>query len=244
MRLRNLTIVFLFVILFATGISLVYSNDDYHYKRVRAKLIMSDSIKLDVTYAIPTAKVPNERFPVLMELLPYRKDDSFFIRDAPFFDYFAKKGFVVARVDIRGTGSSDGTLVPFEYSERELQDAEEIIDQLSKMSWSNGNIGVFGKSWSAFNGIMMAFRAGKFGTMPALKAIMALHGSEDLYWNDIHYLDGTAHQDEYMASICHGKQRIGHITNKSQKTDYQKVHLKICLQIEHFMRRDSQGKNN
>jgi len=49
---------------------------------------------------------------------------------------------VTTKVDIRGTGTSTGKLVPYEYSDIELNDGAEIIEQLSKKSWSNGNVGV------------------------------------------------------------------------------------------------------
>lgn len=51
-----------------------------------------------------------ERFPVLLEYLPYRKTEG---RDGryPLFSYFVEQGYMVARVDIRGTGNSKGRLV-------------------------------------------------------------------------------------------------------------------------------------
>lgn len=86
------------------------------------------------------------RFPVLFEYLPYRKDDSFLYRDCPYFAYFASRGFVVAKVDIRGTGSSFGKLIHREYTNQELDDGAEIINQLAKMPWSNGNVGMYDNS--------------------------------------------------------------------------------------------------
>jgi len=67
--------------------------------------------------------------------------------------YYAKCGYIVARVDTRGTGSSEGVLPGREYSEQELADACEIIDQLSKLPGSNGRVGMWGVSWGGFNSI-------------------------------------------------------------------------------------------
>lgn len=38
---------------------------------------------------------------------------------------------------------------------------------------------------------------------PALKAIYTYHGSEDLYYNDVHYTDGILRFDDYLMSVDH-----------------------------------------
>jgi len=161
------------------------------------ELKMTDGVKLSVTYFLPpeakTAKVP-----VLLELLPYRKDDEFLARDYSLCEYFARHGLAIARVDVRGTGSSEGMLPKREYSEAELRDAVNIIGQLSKLPWSNGNVGMYGISWSGFNAIMVAMRKPK-----ALKAILATNASDDLFHDDVHYIDGIFHADEYSLDIDH-----------------------------------------
>ena len=159
-------------------------------------LTMPDGVRLSVTYFMPVEHVQGERFPVLLEMLPYRKDDMFYLRDYPIGMFFAEHGFVVARVDVRGTGSSEGTIPVSEYSEQELSDGVAIIDQLSKKSWSNGNVGMYGISWSGFNSLMIAARK-----PPALKAIIAVHSSQDLFYNDCHYIDGVFHMDPYEVQI-------------------------------------------
>jgi uncharacterized protein len=69
---------------------------------------MSDGIRLAVTLYMPTTSAPRERYPALLEYLPYRKDDDEAVRDFGTHSYFAKRGFVGARVDIRGFGRSEG----------------------------------------------------------------------------------------------------------------------------------------
>ena len=95
------------------------------------------------------------------------------------FSYFVARGYVVARVDIRGTGTSEGKLIEYEYSDQEQEDGEVVIDWLSKQSWSTGEVGMFGLSWGAFNSIQMAMRK-----PPALKAIVAIQGTDDLFRDD------------------------------------------------------------
>ncbi|MEP9396462.1 CocE/NonD family hydrolase [Mesorhizobium sp. KR2-14] len=174
------------------------SADVTHYEFFleNSTLEMKDGVRLAVTYYRPVAKEPRETFPVIMEMLPYRKDDFFTLGDYEYGSYFAKRGYVVARVDVRGTGGSEGGIPESEYSEAEISDAEELIAQLSKMSWSNGNVGMYGLSWSAFNSLMTAHRK-----PPALKAIIAAHGSTDLFYNDVHYIDGALHIDSYAHQI-------------------------------------------
>ena len=159
-------------------------------------LTMSDGVQLSVTYWMPTAKAAGEKFPVVLEALPYRKDDNFYLRDFPIYAYLAHRGIVGARVDIRGTGSSYGVVPDREYSDLELSDLQNIVAQLATQPWSNGNVGMQGISWSAFNGIMTAMRR-----PPALKGLLVAHGSQDIYANDIHNIDGGLHIDVFSAEI-------------------------------------------
>lgn len=161
-------------------------------------LTMPDGVRLSVTYFKPIPKTVGERFPALLELIPYRKDDLFYIRDYPLHSYFARRGFVSAKVDVRGSGSSEGAVPPREYSEAELSDAVEVIAQLAAAPWSTGKVGMWGISWGGFNALQVAMRR-----PPALKAIIALHASDDLYHDDIHFLDGIFHVDEYEMGIDH-----------------------------------------
>jgi len=170
----------------------------YEFEIVRDWLQMPDGVRLSVSYFKPVPRSPQERFPALLELLPYRKDDSFYLRDYPLHSYFARHGYVSAKVDIRGTGSSEGRTPPREYSEEELQDGVEIIAQLAQAPWSNGAVGMWGISWGGFNALQVAMRR-----PPALKAILVLHASDDLYHDDVHFLDGIFHIDEYEMAIDH-----------------------------------------
>ena len=152
---------------------------------------MSDGVRLAVDLWRPKGAGDDRPFPVLLEYLPYRKNDG---RSGRYdlYAYFVRRGYVVARVDIRGTGNSEGTLIPYEYSEIEQRDGDQVIDWLSKQSFSNGNVGMFGISWSGFNAIHMAMR-----NPPALKAIIAVDATDDLYQDDVHFMDGMMHLDSW-----------------------------------------------
>jgi predicted acyl esterase len=170
----------------------------YGFRVERGWLRMPDGVRLAVTYYRPVPKVAGERFPVLLEYLPYRKEDSFYTRDYPYYSWFVRRGFIMAKVDIRGTGSSEGHLPPREYSDEEMQDADSVIAQLARVPGANGAVGMWGISWGGFNAIQVAMRR-----PPALKAIIAVDATDDLYHDDIHYIDGVLHVDQYMLQIDH-----------------------------------------
>jgi putative CocE/NonD family hydrolase len=169
-------------------------------KIVQAWIPMKDGIRLAVNLYMPSAPVQPStpdaehggKFPAILEYLPYRKDDWTLARDWQLHSYFVKRGYVTARVDIRGTGGSEGNPPDREYSDQEQQDGLEVIDWLSKQSWSNGNVGMMGISWGGFNAIQLANLH-----PPALKSIIAMCATEDLFHDDIHYIDGLMHVDEF-----------------------------------------------
>jgi putative CocE/NonD family hydrolase len=155
---------------------------------------MADGVRLAATLYAPDEG--NGPWPAILEYLPYRKDDWTLPRDLRLYPPIVDRGYVAARVDIRGTGRSEGQLPDGEYSERELSDALEVIDWLAVRPWSNGAVGMWGISWGGFNAIQVAMRS-----PPHLKAIIAVDASDDLFHDDIHYIDGIWHLDEYEIGI-------------------------------------------
>jgi putative CocE/NonD family hydrolase len=143
---------------------------------------------------MPEGNGSEKIFPVILEYLPYRKTESR-ARNFSLYSYFVERGYVVARVDIRGTGNSEGRLIPFEYSDQEHQDGMVVINWLATQPWSNGSVGMFGISWGGFNSIQMARL-----NPPFLKAIIAVDATEDLYQDDVHYMDGILHLDSWEMS--------------------------------------------
>lgn len=160
-----------------------------------AWITMPDGVRLSADLYMPTGGKAGEKFPVLLEYLPYRKHEAR-SRNWPLYSYFVERGYAMAAVDIRGTGNSEGRLIPYEYSETEQEDGESVIDWLSRQPWSNGNVGMFGISWGGFNSIQMAAR-----NPPALKAIVAIDATEDLYQDDVHFMDGIMHLDSWEMSM-------------------------------------------
>jgi len=168
----------------------------YKFSIEKRWLTMPDGVRLAASLYIPKAKRRGEVFPTLLEYLPYRKDDTFYPVDHQCFSYFAQLGFIAVKVDIRGTGASEGFIPEREYSDQEMVDCTSIIELLAADAASNGNVGMFGTSWSGFNSLQMAMRR-----PPALKAIHAVHASDDLFHDDVHLIDGNLHLDSYHLFI-------------------------------------------
>ncbi len=162
----------------------------------QAWIPMKDGVRLAATLYMPRGAKPEEKFPALLEYLPYRKDDGTAAGDYPRHTYFARRGYVSVRVDIRGFGASEGVPPEREYSEQEQVDGEQVIAWLAHQPWSNGNVGMFGISWGGFNAIQMAMRHA-----PGLKAIIAIHATSELFHDDVHYVDGIAHIDEFELNM-------------------------------------------
>jgi uncharacterized protein len=164
----------------------------YVVRMVQQWIPMADGVRLAATLYMPDGTKPGERFPALLEYLPYRKDDATAARDYPIHSYFAQRGYVSVRVDIRGFGGSEGVPTDREYSEQEQKDGEQVIAWLASQPWSTGKVGMFGISWGGFNSIQMAMRH-----PPELKAILAIDATEELFHDDIHFIDGMMHLDEF-----------------------------------------------
>ena len=177
---------------------------DHGVRLVRTSIPMPDGVQLAATLYMPADLKPGARVPALLEYLPYRKDDDDAVSDYGHHAYFARHGYVGARVDIRGFGNSGGVQPPREYSAQEQQDGERVIAWLARQPWSNGKVGMLGISWGGFNSIQMAMRR-----PPALKAILAVAATEALFTEDVHYMDGIMHVDEFEVSMDLDQGRSG-----------------------------------
>ena len=84
------------------------SPPTYDIRMENAWIPMKDGVRLAVTLYMPDGGKAGEKFPAVLEYHPYRKDDATAERDYPLYAYFVRRGYVCARVDIRGFGTSEG----------------------------------------------------------------------------------------------------------------------------------------
>ncbi|MFI6805455.1 CocE/NonD family hydrolase [Streptomyces luteogriseus] len=149
---------------------------------------MSDGIRLSAHIWRPTSS-DQEPVPAVLEYIPYRKRDLTAVRDSIHHPYLAGHGYACVRVDLRGTGDSEGVLRD-EYLEREQADAEEVLAWLAEQPWCDGGTGMMGISWGAFAALQVAARR-----PPSLKAIAIASFTDDRHADDMHYMGGALLSD-------------------------------------------------
>lgn len=126
------------------------------------------------------------RYPVIVGAHPYNKDlQSPPLRPVGFTpmrgymesgdsSFFARRGYVHAVFNVRGTGKSEGFYQlggPLE-----VQDVCHLVAWLAGQSWSDGNVGMFGVSYFARIAKLVAAEG-----PPALKAVFAPFAGTDDY---------------------------------------------------------------
>jgi len=144
---------------------------------------MRDGARLAARVWMPES-AQDAPLPAIMEYIPYRKRDMTRARDSINHAYQAGHGYVCLRVDMRGSGDSDG-VVTDEYTPQEQEDALDVIQWITEQPWCDGNVGMMGISWGGFNSLQVAARR-----PPALKAIISACSTDDLYADNMHYMGG------------------------------------------------------
>ncbi len=147
------------------------------------RIAMPDGVHLAARIWRPAGS-ETQPVPAILEFLPYRRRDGTAERDALTHPYFAGHGYACLRVDIRGSGDSEGVLLG-EYLKQEQDDAIAILDWLERQPWCTGKAGMIGISWGGFNGLQAAARRPK-----QLQAVISVCSTDDRYADDIHFMGG------------------------------------------------------
>ena len=151
---------------------------------------MPDGARLAARMFLPSASTVAPCGAVL-EYLPYRKRDGYRYRDDVAGAGLAKRGVALVRVDIRGTGDSDGVMVD-EYEPVEQADVVSVLRWIAHQPWCNGAVGMRGISYGSFTGLQAASRS-----LPELKAVVSACGTEQRYLDDVHYRGGCLIDDQW-----------------------------------------------
>ncbi|PVA07780.1 CocE/NonD family hydrolase [Thalassorhabdomicrobium marinisediminis] len=151
-------------------------------------ITLSDGCRLGARIWLPEG-ARDTPVPAVLEYIPYRKRDGTRTRDEPMHGYFAENGYASVRVDMRGTGESDGHMAD-EYLAQEQDDALEVLSWIAAQDWCTGNIGMMGKSWGGFNCLQIAARR-----PPELKAVIPVYFTDDRFRDDIHFMGGCLLND-------------------------------------------------
>ncbi len=144
---------------------------------------MADGVQLAARIWLPV-DAEQDPVPALLEYLPYRRRDGTSHHDSVTQPYMAGHGYAAVRVDIRGSGDSDG-LLPDEYTGQEIDDGVAVIAWLARQPWCSGRVGMWGISWGGINALQVAARR-----PPALAAIMPMGFADDRYNGDCHFMGG------------------------------------------------------
>src|SRR5829696_580755 len=145
---------------------------------------MPDGVRLNGDIYRPAAE---GRFPVILGISPYNKH----LQSAPMMpvgftpkrgfmesgdpNFFARRGYVHAVFNVRGTGWSEGF---YQFNNRrELEDAGAAVEWLATQPWSDGNVGIFGVSMFA----KIAKGLSALNVAPSLNAIFAPWSANEWY---------------------------------------------------------------
>lgn len=132
----------------------------------------TDGVKLSWQVYLPDpAKWGPGPYPTVVDYSGYEPATTLFdgIKDA-----FMSQGYAMAGVNIRGTGCSGGSFDYFEHTE--WQDGYDAVEFLAAQSWSNGDIGMVGKSYPGITPLYVAAL-----DPPHLRAIVPGSFFADLY---------------------------------------------------------------
>ena len=152
------------------------------------RIPMEDGVRLAADlYAPLSAPLDgSEPLPVVMEYIPYRKDDVGVPVDSHWYGYLPLHGYLVLRVDCRGTGASEG-ITGDEYTLREQRDGHDAIEWCAAQPWCDGHVNMIGISYGGFTSLQVASHA-----PPHLTSIVPIDFTDDRYTDDCHYRGGHA----------------------------------------------------
>jgi len=121
------------------------------------------------------------KFPAILVRTPYNRASTGLTDEAR---WFAARGYVVVRQDVRGRYDSDGTFYAFK---NEADDGYDADEWFGSQPWFNGNLGTMGGSYVGYTQWAQAIRGSKY-----LKAMIPYITTPDIYGNWI-YIDGAPH---------------------------------------------------
>ncbi|MDQ6796121.1 MAG: CocE/NonD family hydrolase [Chloroflexota bacterium] len=164
-----------------------------------ARIPVRDGIELSANLwlPMPRAGAVETRFPAILEMIPYGKDNWRRNADVGRGEWLAARGFALCRLDVRGTGSSPGVALD-EYTADETRDGYDAVEWLAAQPWCNGNVGMWGISYGGFTSIQVAKLR-----PPHLRAIVPVMATDDRYVDDVHYRGGcvtVSEKSQYAVS--------------------------------------------
>jgi uncharacterized protein len=145
---------------------------------------MTDGTKIAVDVWLPPQMKAGEKMPVIAMTTRYwRAFQVGWLQRAlyglgldltdPFLTFMNKRGFVVLKVDGRGSGASGGNRLA-EWAPDEVKDFGEVAHWASVQPWSNGSVGAAGVSYDGNTAELYAYTG-----EPSIKAVAPLYDDFD-----------------------------------------------------------------
>jgi putative CocE/NonD family hydrolase len=137
---------------------------------VSGYLPMADGVRLRYTVVRP---VGGAKLPTLFEYSGYNPGN---VPDANYIQQYVASGsgYNYIGVNLRGTGCSEGTFDFFQ--PQEAKDGKAVIDWIAQQPWSDGKVGMIGKSYPGITQLFVAEQ-----NPAALKAIAPGHFYSNVY---------------------------------------------------------------
>jgi uncharacterized protein len=148
------------------------------------RIPMRDGVRLAGDLYLPAggSMLEGPPLPAVLDYIPYRKDDV--APGSRFYEGLVKRGYVVARVDVRGTGASQGVAVD-EYTLEEQLDGCDTVEWLAAQPFCDGHVNMMGISYGGFTALQVATHAPQH-----LTSIIPIAFTHDRYTDDCHYRGG------------------------------------------------------
>ncbi|MFX0102661.1 MAG: CocE/NonD family hydrolase [Candidatus Hodarchaeota archaeon] len=145
---------------------------------------MRDGVFIAADVLVPKGLPDGEKITTVLHLTRYWRAKAYnppfnLLMKEPFDPQIAREltahGYAFILMDVRGTGASSGTR-PYPISKEEILDGNEIMDWIIAQEWSDGNVVLYGNSYSA-----MIAECVVSLNHPALKAVICKHDPWDIY---------------------------------------------------------------
>src|SRR4051794_15308120 len=112
--------------------------------RFDVRVPVRDGLELSANLWLPVSRgSATDRFPAILEMIPYGKDNWRRNSDVARGEWLASRGFALCRLDVRGTGSSPGIALD-EYTAAETQDGYDAVEWLPGQPRGKGKGGLWG----------------------------------------------------------------------------------------------------
>lgn len=153
---------------------------------------MSDGVLIAMNVRMPKGYEKGDKVPTIFEMGGYENgsasgdelNDQFGIHGSRQLTEQFNEEYATVHASVRGTGCSGGEFDLFSW--RSALDGREAIEWIAEQGWSNGDVGIYGHSYSGITGFMVT------ATRPPHLRVSSVSGLIDDLYRGIVYPGGVA----------------------------------------------------